>query len=189
MKNKKLVLGLGAVALVATLTIGGTMAYFTDADEAQNVFTMGKVDGELTEPTWDENDTDDDGTIENVKPGDVIEKDPTLTLADDSEDAYVRFHVSFVNLTDEQADEIVFEKDGSEVVIGEDGYFYVEDIMSAGDEYVLFDTVVIPTSWGNEMASAKFEINVKAEMIQADNFTPDFTSATPWGDVTIEALN
>ncbi len=180
MKKSKLVLGLGAVALVATLTIGGTLAYFTDADEAQNVFTMGKVDGELTEPSWN---YDEEG-ITDVMPGQEISKDPTLTLADGSENAYVRFMVT-TDLDDAHAADIKFLKDGEEVeglAFGE--YYYVDDAMSAGDTYVLFDKVVIPASWGNEMVEKTFNIDVRAEMVQEANFDP-----ADWDTITIEELN
>lgn len=45
MKNKKIVLALSLVlALGATLMVGGSLAWFTDTDEAVNTFTMGGVE-------------------------------------------------------------------------------------------------------------------------------------------------
>ena len=52
---KKKVLSLCLVAMLAiTAVVGGTMAYFTDTDDATNEFTVGNVDIDLTEPNWDE---------------------------------------------------------------------------------------------------------------------------------------
>ena len=42
--KKKIVSLCLVVALAATAVIGGTLAYFTDTDEAENVFTFGNVD-------------------------------------------------------------------------------------------------------------------------------------------------
>lgn len=85
MKNKKLIAAIAAAALVAVIGVGATWAYFTDSDEAKNVLTLGAVDIELTEPNYK-----GDAEYENIVPGDVITKDPVITLAPDSEDAYVR---------------------------------------------------------------------------------------------------
>ena len=48
MKKKILSLCL-VVALAATAIVGGTLAYFTDSDEAENVFQVGNIDIELHE--------------------------------------------------------------------------------------------------------------------------------------------
>lgn len=189
-KKKKIALLVTSLALIATLLIGGTLAYFTDSDDATNVITLGKVDGELDEPLWDNNNPE--GEIGNVVPGDEIVKDPTLTLAADSEDAYARFHVTFTGLTDTQVSELKFYKGSEEVKFDGNGYFYVQEIMEANDTFVLFDKVVIPTSWDNEMAEKTFNINVVVELIQADNFTPgtdDNGNIDSWGTVTIEKYN
>ena len=77
-KKKKIALLVTSLALIATLLIGGTLAYFTDSDDATNVITLGKVDGELDEPLWDDNNPE--GEIGNVVPGDEIVKDPTHTI-------------------------------------------------------------------------------------------------------------
>ena len=49
--KRKISLGIAAVAMVLTVAIGGTLAYFTDRDEATNVITMGKVHISLVETT------------------------------------------------------------------------------------------------------------------------------------------
>lgn len=82
---KKKILSLCMVfTLAATAVVGGTLAYFTDAtEEKENVFTVGNVNIELTENNWDENQE------HNFMPGTKFEKDPTITLAEDSEDSWV----------------------------------------------------------------------------------------------------
>lgn len=92
MKKKITAIAL-VVAILAVGIIGGTLAYFTDTTQSEvNTFTVGKVDINLTEPEWKENE---DHTL---MPGHVFAKDPTITLAKkgdafqseaDSQDAYV----------------------------------------------------------------------------------------------------
>ena len=83
MKKKLTAIAL-IVAILAVGIIGGSLAYFTDTTQAEvNTFTVGKVDINLTEPEWKENE---DHTL---MPGHVFAKDPTITVAQDSQDAYV----------------------------------------------------------------------------------------------------
>jgi len=44
---------LAAICLLALLSLGGTMAYMTDHEAAENRFTVGKVDFNLYERNWD----------------------------------------------------------------------------------------------------------------------------------------
>jgi predicted ribosomally synthesized peptide with SipW-like signal peptide len=73
------------VAMLAIVLVSGTMAYFTDTQEKTNTFTMGKVDIELTEPSYVPGD---DGKLK-VFPGQTYPKDPTITVASDSENCYL----------------------------------------------------------------------------------------------------
>ena len=47
--KKKVALTAAAVAMVGTLAVGGTLAWFTDTETATNVVTMGEVDIKLSE--------------------------------------------------------------------------------------------------------------------------------------------
>ena len=84
-KNKKLLVL--AALFLAVFAVGGTLAYLTDTSEsATNTFTFGKVDITLTEPTWTSTGETAAG---DVAPGQEIDKDPTITVANDSKNAYV----------------------------------------------------------------------------------------------------
>lgn len=185
MNKKKLLVLLTSLTLVAVVGIGATLAYFTDNDEATNVITMGHVDVDLDEPNFDkpvddpttpedESKEEKDNTIEDVTPGQSIVKDPTITVAEGSEDAYVRATVTFTGLTAEQEAALLANINIDDTVwyLAEDGYYYYNAKLTAGESAVLFDTVVIPETWGNEVADLTFEIIVSAEAIQADNFEP-----------------
>ena len=184
-----------ALILCITGVTYGTLAYFTDKDTRANVITIGHVTGTLTET--DEHMRDDNTTgkdYTNVKPGDVLDKDPTVTLDKESEDAYVRVSINYEGLTKEQALAIENNLDISAGwTKSEDGYYYYNEILSnktgAINSSKVFSKVTIPTEWGNEIAGITFNINVKAEFIQSDNFTPVTDEAgniTGWGNVAIE---
>ena len=84
--NKKKILALCLiVCLLATAVVGGTLAYFTDTEDATNTFTMGKVDITLEEPNYTPSA---DGKLK-VFPGQTYAKDPTITIAADSEDCWL----------------------------------------------------------------------------------------------------
>ena len=193
--KKKLTAGVAALVLCITGVTYGTLAYFTDKDTRANVITIGHVTWSLTETYEDmryDNTTCKDYT--NLKPGYVLDKEPTVTLAKESEDAYVRVSINYEGLTKEQALAIENNLDISAGwTKSEDGYYYYNEILSnktgAINSSKVFSKVTIPTEWGNEIAGITFNINVKAEFIQSDNFTPVTDEAgniTGWGNVAIE---
>lgn len=55
MKKKTILVAAIAVMLVAALVVGGTLAYFTDTDDATNTFTVGNVKIDLNEQQKVEN--------------------------------------------------------------------------------------------------------------------------------------
>ena len=205
MKNKKLialaiagVLGIGAIA-------GGTLAYFTDSDNKTNVITMGHVDVDLEEPGWE--------NPNNVQPGNKYLKDPQISVVDGSEDAYLRAKVT-VTLKDKNGNDVMVDgeqllpalsevvdiNDGWNPTPDADGYYYYNTKVSAPTTVSLFKvkgegdnkyTVEIPMEWGNAYAETVLTIDIVAEGIQADNFTPqmDGTNIIGWNGVTAETYN
>lgn len=97
MKKKVTAIAL-AVCILAVAVIGATMAYFTDTDSKTNTFTFGKVDIDLTEKSIEDKEkgvkagtvgTDGGITYDKVLPGLVYSKIPTVTVKNDSLDAWV----------------------------------------------------------------------------------------------------
>ena len=85
------VMALGGVGTVMAVN-QGTLAYFTDYDHEKNIFTTGKVDIDLTEPNWPGN--------QDVVPGDIFTKDPTITNKDSVPVcAYLQVKVPVANVT------------------------------------------------------------------------------------------
>ena len=177
MKKKKLISLLTAVVLLGAVGVGATLAYFTDSEEKVNIVTMGHVDIELDEPNYE---GDENNEIKDLTPGQTIVKDPTITLRDGSADAYVRATLEvtgYENITDAEGNIVVIDELDIHLMDGwylneEDGYYYYNERLTEGDQAVLFDYVVIPVTWGNEVSGCSFKIIVSAEAIQADNFEP-----------------
>lgn len=79
---KKKIVSIALVACLALVAIAGaSLAYFTDTDDATNVFTAGKVDITLNEVFDEEN--------AQLVPGVDIQKDVTISLSQDSVESYV----------------------------------------------------------------------------------------------------
>ena len=185
MNIKKLAPILLSVVLLGTVGIGATLAYFTDNDSSGNVITMGHVDIELTEPSWE-------GGMEgisNIVPGQSIKKDPTVTLQEGSLDAYVRIKLEIEGLEETQAKEVL---DGIQINEGwkvVDGYYYYENkLTKETKEAVLFHEVIIPYSWNNAMAEKTFDIVVSAEAVQADHLQEDFFNEDGSWNITTEEI-
>ena len=100
MKKKVLTIAL-AVAVVAILLTGASLAYFTDTDKATNVFTTGKVDITLNE-TFDKEKA-------KLLPGDENAIAKVINVTNNEEDAYVRLHIAFPADTLDYSDAGLFE--------------------------------------------------------------------------------
>ena len=86
MKKLNLKVVLAASALVAALTAGGIYAYLTYTQSVTNTFTVGNVAATLTEPSWT---GAEEGAHDDIYPGQSFDKDPTITIGNDSNDAVV----------------------------------------------------------------------------------------------------
>lgn len=176
MNKKKLTALVASLGIVACIGVGATLAYFTDSDDALNTITMGHVDIDLDEPTFSKNNPGD--KIEDVRPGQLITKDPTITVKAGSEASYLRAKIDIEGLSAEDAKLIEDTLDiNRELWIpGEEGYYYLQQEVGKTNvdlKFRFFDHVTIPTTWDNDYADKGFTIDVTAEAIQADNFSPE----------------
>lgn len=136
MKKRVVVLVLAAV-LVFGCAIGGTLAWLQDKTETiKNTFTVGDVDIDLKEPAGEAA-----GFKFKMIPGETITKDPTITVADDSEDAYVFVKIEKVN-DDENKFLDYAIADGWTELDGVDGVYYLEYDGSDNEFEVLKDNKV-----------------------------------------------
>ncbi len=94
--RSKLLLGVSGALLLVAGSVAGTLAFLTASDSVTNVFTIGKVAITLDEAVVDsngeavENQRSGEGNEYHLVPGKRYDKDPTITVSKDSEEAYVR---------------------------------------------------------------------------------------------------
>lgn len=176
-KRKILALAL-TLCMAAILIVGGTLAYFTDTERKDNVFTVGNVDITLTEPNWDANGSED---APEAYPGEALAKDPTVTNTGKNP-CFVRIKVEGWEVLGAN-NKITYRTDYKDDVLGDnwvlhtDGYFYYNEVLAVGDETdALFDQIVIPTSVTNGF-DGNYDLVVTAEAVQAQG------ARASWADV------
>lgn len=185
--NKKILLLLLCVVVIGSLTVAGTVAYFTDTDADTNVFTVGEVGLTLDEAPVDENGrkTEGDRVQKNeyqLVPGFSYDKDPTVHMDADSSNAWIFVKVvneiAAIEGTPTVASQM--EAKGWTLVPGETDIYAYKDIVSANDDIVVFETFCID---GTNVDAAKLDtykgktITVTGYAVQADGFD---TSAAAW---------
>lgn len=176
---KKKMLSLCLVAMLAiTAVVGGTMAYFTDDDDAKNEFTVGNVSIDLTEPKWDEAGSVD---APEVYPGEALAKDPTVTN-DGANPCFVRVSVTGLDCLQPEG-MITYKTDyvegalGTDWVLHTDGYYYYTKVLAVGKTTdALFDQIVIPTTLTNGDGKTVKSIDVKAYAVQAQGAKASFAA-------------
>lgn len=203
MNKKKITVAVSSVLLAALICVGATLAWLSSEARTRNVVTIGEVAITLTEPGFDEL-TDGTKHISDVVPGQQITKDPTVTNTG-SHPAYVRASVViggsyFENMGEEEKATYQSElENGLHVLDGwikspVDGkYYYQTALATAGEDgssSMIFDYVTIPHTWGNEMVGTDITIDIQAEAVQAEYFTPiyadDQTTIISFGNVDLE---
>lgn len=203
MKNKTKTI-LCTLAVAGVIGTSGILAYLTDNDSATNKFTVGKVDIDLVEDTWD-NATDTDGDevpdfAEEITANQTIEKDPKIQNIGKN-DAYVYLEVKVpvaevktvaddgtpLNNGDATATELfTFEvNEGWTQLSRTEGtgevtyvYYYNEVVAPNGETGTLFDEVKFANVIEGQVDDTVIqEIDIKAYAIQSDNLAGDETVA------------
>ena len=197
MNKKNILTAAVSLSLVACLSIGATLAYFTDKTEtAQNVFTTGNVNVTLIDQAFkdDENASCEYNPARNenggydythVMPGDKIGKNVAVEIADGSEDCYVAVSVRIENTNDPEALYTDMSDLYAQIIAVSADYGWLYDYTSNGamvfyypialtnssaDNIApLFSYLNIPTEWGNEYANSTLNITVQAAAVQAAN--------------------
>lgn len=166
MRKKTVFLAAIAVLLAAIAAVGASLAYFTDQKTAQNIFTIGNVEIELTEPGWT------DGA--KLLPGVPAEKDPTVTntgLAPCLVRVNVQWpqDVALTYCTDGKTGQL-----GDGWLDGGDGYFYYTQPLAAGAATdALFDEIVLGTDMENGDGETTYAVTVVAYAVQAQGVLPE----------------
>ena len=193
MTLKKKIAALGLVAAMLLTSAGATLAYFTDTDEAENVFTVGNVDIVLTEPNWEKAGNVD---APEVYPGEALAKDPTVKNIG-ANPCFVRVKVKGLDQFAEKFNGAMITLRHGNYVEGyddknwtyneTDGYYYYNKVLAteatAGNQYnvglttttePVFNQIVMPTELTNNAEAEPIEIH--AEAVQAQGARPSWTA-------------
>ena len=168
--KKKIISCSLAVALCVVTIAGGTLAYFTADDKAQNDFTVGNAAIELQEPSWDAEKAD------NLYPGQTVAKDPQVKNTG-ANPVYIRVKV------ENPADVTVAYNDLSSKWIAKDGYYYYNEAVAPdATTDKVFKSFTLSTDTENGTDLAPQNIKVSAEAVQAQGapfeaFTADAAAA------------
>lgn len=177
-KKKALLMMVCAVMLVL-VSVMGTMAYLTSADEVVNTFTVGNVQIKLDEAAANADGSLYDQGVTRVKansykllPGHTYHKDPMVTVLKGSESSYIKMTVTFTKSAELDA---IFAPAGADMTSIFNGYdssnwiakgntkdatantrtyeFWYKEAVAAPDAPValdaLFDEIVVPGSITN----------------------------------------
>jgi len=206
MTKKKVFVSALAICLIAIISMG-TLAWFTDTDEVNNYFKV-STDGTLPEvpdfkitlfetevdpATNQKGDANGNGvvdkvktnTYENVAPGDVLPKDPTVRN-DGAYDQWVRVKVTLNDYDKWQAvlgtgfdfrtlfnvstawsyDTVITDDTAKTLTL-----VYYLDAKLVPDQVSapLFDTFTVPGAFTVENMPVNFNLKIVAEALQADN--------------------
>lgn len=183
MKKKTILMMLFTIFFLF-ISIGFTVAYFTDEEKASNVYTIGKVSISLNET-----DVDELGVpIENAKrvydnqyhlmPGYTYVKDPTITVNAGSNDSYVRLLVTINSI--EELNEIF------------DGNFSPKTLVNAWNKEKWIYTDVYDNGDNSntyEFRYYKVVNGLNGEKKENNKLEPLFNSFTVPSDLTKEELS
>ena len=189
-KSKALLMTLCAVLLVAASVLG-TMAYLTSQASVKNTFSIGKI-----AITLDEAQVDADGkaqtNVPRVKensyklmPGHAYDKDPTVHVKKDSEDAYIFVKVEN-GISAFEAEKTIAKQitdNGWMDLNGVDGVYYKKYTKDATQDVnlVVFSNFTIAdgaekiSGWDTATGA---NITITAYAVQQDGFTG---AADAWG--------
>lgn len=152
--SRKKLVGLLSLGVLIAITIAGTLAYLTDTTPTKaNTFTIGKVGITLAEPAWDK-----EGANHKIIPGTTIAKDPTITVTENSEAAYVFVKLAFsANLAEfKQFYTLNYQDD----------WTLLEE---SADEKILVYKEVVPTSTAGTKLSPVFTEIAFSNTLSAEN--------------------
>lgn len=211
MKARKILVSLAALALVAAISIGGTIAYLTSAEKVTNTFTVGHVQITLDEKKVDvdgkevPNSNRVHGNQYKLMPGHTYTKDPTVHFKAGSEASWLFVKVENDISTIEAATDTAekgykniadqIKANGWAEVTGETGVYYKKVDANTGTtdtdypvfgQFKLSDTADT-TNTANDYANKT--ITITAYAVQADGITDVTTAWDAVKNMTVNATN
>lgn len=172
------------LTLATPLTIPAAQS---DSLTVENHIQTGDINIKLEEYQVNANGKEEKYSHEGyVLPGDNISKIPRITNL--AEPCYIRILLTFSSPKNSSLPGLSINNlhGFSDTWIAAGDYYYYPNILDTDDTLDIFQSVQIPSDYANEYAEQELGISIQVDAIQSQNFTPDFTSQTPWGDQIIE---
>ena len=185
--TKKLVLAVVALSLALISVIGGTLAFLVaESNEVTNTFTYGTIALELSE----NNKADKDGIeYKNVVPGDVLDKDPVISVVNGSEACYV-----YVLIDNQLGTAATYDINTNWVTVGKSGtkvlyrYNNIVDATSADKDLSVFTKLTfdkgLTKDSGESLADKKVVIKAYAHQSDHTDVATADIAAIAWAGVT-----
>lgn len=175
MDSKKIKSAISILSII--LVISSLLAAFTFATKVIS------VDGEIKTQGVDISITAGADDSE-VMPGKAVKYEPKIQYK--GVDSWIRLRLDISN---ENIKEEYFQGLGDDwIKKGE--YFYYTKHVHHNEEIKTFDSFKIPYKWDElepeNLMDSSFQVVALCDAVQADNFTPDFNSEKPWGELEIE---
>lgn len=183
---KKRVMSAAIVAIFFSFMAYGTGAFFTAEEKAHNVITTGGVDIAIEE--WQEvnGKLKPFENVEGVMPGKEVSKIVQIKNTGAS-DAYIRVAVNKEILLASGNSEAIdlslikLQLNTEDWTEHEDGFYYYNDVLKAGDTTApLFTSVTFDKSMGNLYQNCTVNINVQAQATQVANNGANVFEAKGW---------
>lgn len=182
--SKKIIISMAVILLVVAMSLGSTMAWFTDSVELENTFTAGTLDIDGSD-YWVGYEPGD--IWDNVNPGDCRDKKITITN-EGSKNALIRFQwdgswgdIIEGEWTDWAAGDVgLVEVTAPDGWTFHDGWYYYDDNpLAPGSDPFEFTLKVCVDGPGtdNDYQGKSFKIDFTFEAVQASNNA----SGDEWG--------
>lgn len=120
-----------------------------------------------------------------VFPGQIISLIPRISNIGDS--SYIRAKIGYLSDSEaiELSDSNIEGMTGDWIKKGD--YWYYKNVVNSGENIDIFKSFKIPVNISNEYQGRTIDLNITAEAIQSENFTPNFDSENPWNGINAES--
>ena len=157
---------MGICIVLAVVLLTGIFFRSMGQDEA-NVLTRGRVKIRL-ENTGEGQSSRQDPEMVYVNAGEKISQNTLITVSEDSRPAYLRVALVTYGLNARQKQELSGQVEAGEgwVWNREDGYFYYQPQVEAGEEIPFCCKITVPESWKLLEEQPVFRFQVMAEAVE-----------------------
>ena len=174
--SRKILAVAAAVILAAIGIVGGTLAWFTDSDSAENQFTTGKIDIAILENNALIPENDDGKAVlvfdGLMMPGTTFEK--KVAVQSLAESAWIRAQIAVAWGKQELSPEMLELTFGDDWIQAGEWYYYKVPVGGGNATTALINSVKLKTDADNDYAGQTATITVTVQAVQrANNVTFD----------------